>query len=756
MATKYVDSNATGGANDGTSWEDAYTDIEAAIAASSSGDALWVKTGTYYPESTLSIPEGVSVYGGFDFWLTGTNGSTGDRPWNTYIDGGGTIQGVLMQDGSLIDGFVVENCSAVDGAGIVVVGGSSGYYEGPELVVNGNMSSIASWSGSANATLSQKLSGGIVGYYLQIFVDDGYPNSATASQSILTSGHTYTVRGYLQGAGGSAQILHGATVLASVDGYWQFKSNTFTATGSSITLKSIAGEVDYNHFDEISVKELLSYPGAISATIRNCWVRNCAASGHGGGIFVSDATVTIENCTIHDCTAGGDGGGIAFTEANASVSVSGCEIRDCSAGGYGGGISFRGNDAGNEYVVLRCRIHDNEATLHGGGVYVGDNAGADIRFTRCVLYNNTAAHGDFYINTGVAIITGCTFYNAVVDYILQRNGGTLTVVNSIVWGLATPTSGTMTITYSDVQGGYAGTGNVNVDPKFRGGTGFHPYALDGLSDCVDSANAGAAYHTSTDILGKAMYDHPGHSNDGAGTPAYADIGAYEYQGAPDGAMDMALYFLNLGLATEITTAPFFMHTIIRLPEEPWVFGGNFAQPKNVRHLISSEIEVDEADSELSEFVFIDSGIAAHRAYDGTPILTPSRAADYHPDFQSDDDPQVAEDMRHREGDWSSKVYTGGNFFRHVTVSMQWNPLLTDGNDVMRIFNVDLQQIHNLEYDFSNAAVEAHGSNVLFAPDVPLSSYHMRLLLQETLLKILYEALVKMSVPVFGQFMIPVV
>src|SRR5690606_70187 len=71
----YVDGDASG-ANDGSSWTNAYTSLQDALASAVDGDEIWIATGVYYPDegdgqtnnardSTFNIPSGVSLYAGF-------------------------------------------------------------------------------------------------------------------------------------------------------------------------------------------------------------------------------------------------------------------------------------------------------------------------------------------------------------------------------------------------------------------------------------------------------------------------------------------------------------------------------------------------------------------------------------------------------------------------------------------------------------------------------------------------------------------
>lgn len=72
----FVDKDATGN-NDGTSWTDAYTDLQDALT-NYNGIDIWVAEGTYKPDAsnraaTFSIPSGAKIYGGFAGTETAVN-----------------------------------------------------------------------------------------------------------------------------------------------------------------------------------------------------------------------------------------------------------------------------------------------------------------------------------------------------------------------------------------------------------------------------------------------------------------------------------------------------------------------------------------------------------------------------------------------------------------------------------------------------------------------------------------------------------
>lgn len=94
----YVNPNATGN-NDGTSWTDAYTDLQdALIIVTSNGDQIWVTSGTYKTDVSdrdASFKVYTNVYGGFD----GTETNLSDRDMSLIHTTNATIlSGDLLND----------------------------------------------------------------------------------------------------------------------------------------------------------------------------------------------------------------------------------------------------------------------------------------------------------------------------------------------------------------------------------------------------------------------------------------------------------------------------------------------------------------------------------------------------------------------------------------------------------------------------------------------------------------------------------
>ncbi len=119
----YVDQHATAGAHNGTSWNNAYVDLQNALAAAKPGDQIWVSEGTYYPTNgsdrsdSFKMVSGVELIGGFSGketlvtqrnWqknktiLSGNIGDKNDQKDNSY-------HVVVGANNAVLDGFIVED-----------------------------------------------------------------------------------------------------------------------------------------------------------------------------------------------------------------------------------------------------------------------------------------------------------------------------------------------------------------------------------------------------------------------------------------------------------------------------------------------------------------------------------------------------------------------------------------------------------------------------------------------------------------------
>lgn len=190
-----------------------------------------------------------------------------------------------------------------------------------------------------------------------------------------------------------------------------------------------------------------------------------------------------------------------------------------------------------KHACTRCLFHDNKADFGGGAVW--NEIGANTFFTHCVFRNNTAYWGGAMINyiDSLPRIVNCVFTeNTAIDYggalynfirgkprltnctfsgntagtagggICNDQNGDPVLGNCILWG---DTSGdppvadeivnldgasSTIVTYSNVQGGYPGVGNIDVDPLFVDAAGFDTH-LTYDSPCRDVADESLVIET---------------------------------------------------------------------------------------------------------------------------------------------------------------------------------------------------------------------------------------------------------------------
>ncbi len=135
------------------------------------------------------------------------------------------------------------------------------------------------------------------------------------------------------------------------------------------------------------------------------------------------------------------------------------------------------------------------------------------------------------------MLTNITFSGNSADYgggIYNYTSSNPNLTNAIVWG-NTPdqiynNGGTATVSFSDIEGGYPGTANINVDPLFVNADNGN-LRLQYTSPAIDAGdNAAVPIEVTTDLDGNPRFvDIPGIPDTGIGDPPIVDMGAYEVQ-----------------------------------------------------------------------------------------------------------------------------------------------------------------------------------------------------------------------------------
>lgn len=110
-AIVYVDMTAMG-ANDGSSWTDAYNDLQSAFGSAAPNDSICVAAGTYKPTAgaardyTFQLLSGVAIYGGF----AGDETDLSERDWTANVT-------VLSGDIGVVDVDTDNSYQVVTGSG---------------------------------------------------------------------------------------------------------------------------------------------------------------------------------------------------------------------------------------------------------------------------------------------------------------------------------------------------------------------------------------------------------------------------------------------------------------------------------------------------------------------------------------------------------------------------------------------------------------------------------------------------------------
>ena len=232
---------------------------------------------------------------------------------------------------------------------------------------------------------------------------------------------------------------------------------------------------------------------------------DCEKNGRGFNFQSGEGpTSVVSGFTINNGKAT-DGGGIRVYDS--SPKISNCIIKNCQtkythADYYGGGIYCRASYSTNPIypIIENSVIANNNSGRRGGGIYC---FGANVTITNCTIVNNST--DDIFDASG-----GGIYYR----------DSSLIITNSILWSnypnaLGAFMGGSVNVTYSNVEGGQQGEGNIDNDPALVDPLNGN-YRLKDYSPCIGTGTSVGA--SVLDIIGNPRPNPAGSS---------PDIGAHE-------------------------------------------------------------------------------------------------------------------------------------------------------------------------------------------------------------------------------------
>ena len=276
-----------------------------------------------------------------------------------------------------------------------------------------------------------------------------------------------------QGQGGGMML---ANSRGTYDNMTITNNTAVGAHGGGIWTNNSGGPDSYGGWmmtnSVISGNESSYFGGGINFAWSHPRIFNCTISGNtsgwgGGGIGVVESGFTLKESIVSDNFSSGGGGGILAWGDSVSVVIEDCIVTGNTTGNNGGGIMINGTD---NAIIRGTSVVDNHAANYVGGIYV--------LVTPTTIYNNT--------------ISGNTSGNGGAIGILE--GGHVELTNSIVWDNPGPGNflgdgtGSLDITYSDIDGGYEGEGNIDANPLFKDPDNGD-YRLLSESDCINAGTA---------------------------------------------------------------------------------------------------------------------------------------------------------------------------------------------------------------------------------------------------------------------------
>jgi hypothetical protein len=516
----YVDRDATG-ANNGSSWTNAYTHLQSALDAAASGDEIWVAEGVYVPTNaadrtaTFQLEDGVALYGGF----AGTETARVQRDWEAHVtvlsgdldgddvtDANGVVTDVanIVGDNAyhVVTSARLNETTVLDGFTV-----TAGYADGSSHPhgYGGGMYNQLSSSTLTNVSLSANFAS----HYGGGMYNSGSPTLTNVSFNANSA--DYSGGGMHNYAGGSPTLTN---VSFNANSAYHYGGGMYNK-GSNPTLANVSFNVNAAGYGGGMFNE------GSSPALTSVFFGANVADHSGGGMYNSnDSSPTLSEGAFSANTANYGGGGM-YNYNNSNPTLAHVTFDANAADSYGGGM----NNDGSNPTLTNVTLSGNDANF-GGGMY---NTNSSPTLANVTFSANTAGQGGGvhnYYNSG-PMLTNVTFSGNDANFGggMSNTDSSPTVRNTLFVKGATGdncggdafAAGSAHNMADDASCGDSATQSDDINPGAFGDYGEYTQVIPLLpgSDAIDAGDAGTC---------------PAADQRGAGRVGPCDIGAFEAQG----------------------------------------------------------------------------------------------------------------------------------------------------------------------------------------------------------------------------------
>ena len=385
--TTYVKHDASG-ANNGSSWADAYTDLQVAIDSSTTTE-IWLAAGTYKPggmnptdSSSFTLRNNLGIYGGFvgtetlrserDYMANETILSgdiAGDDVHNDFENNRtDNVRHIVMTTEDVNVGVVLD--------GLVFEGGNTDGADGMDDNRRGGGILMRGKTTVRNCTFRQNY-----GY----FGAGVYPRDSAATGAVIDN-CTFTNN---SGESGTGVLVAGALDVLISNCTFQ---NNFANDGAGLYATSSSLKLSNCNFTDNIAN---SFGGALFSLRSIIQILDCEffnnRAANAAGIYVDAGGEPAINAIINNCTFEAnqvtDFGGAAFYSWNIDFNMDSC-IFKTNSGPQAGAMYNDGRDNFSSFIVKNTIFENNNCTGFGGAVY---NWASRYSFINCDFKTNFAA-----------------------------------------------------------------------------------------------------------------------------------------------------------------------------------------------------------------------------------------------------------------------------------------------------------------------------------------------------------------------------